>query len=211
MSSSRREFIKKSVLLTATGFLAACQKTGSSPFAGFEICQNTCIGCGDCLVACEEEGAAIDWEQDYYKIRGKCKADHCSRPCVSACKENAITIVSNKAVIDLVTCTRCGDCIETCPYDAINPAHVKMDPALCNHCGKCFSLCTHDAISKITPAAYQEPHIDQALCTKCGDCTAACLNYGTAGPESFFFNCIDFFECVFCSYFNPLRNAGMLC
>ncbi len=48
MSSSRREFMKKSALLTTMGFLAACEKTGISSFAGFEICQNICIGCGDC-------------------------------------------------------------------------------------------------------------------------------------------------------------------
>ena len=39
--------------------------------------------------------------------------------CVKVCDADAITIISNKAVIDPSKCIECGQCIDACPYDAI--------------------------------------------------------------------------------------------
>jgi ferredoxin len=42
----------------------------------------------------------------------------CGR-CVVVCNADAITIISNKAVIDPTKCTQCWKCLDACPYDAI--------------------------------------------------------------------------------------------
>ncbi len=41
------------------------------------------------------------------------------RKCVEVCDSDAITIISNKAVIDPSKCIECLKCIDACPYDAI--------------------------------------------------------------------------------------------
>ena len=47
--------------------------------------------------------------------------DLCSgcRKCVNVCNADAITIIGNKAVIDLTKCIQCFKCLDACPYDAI--------------------------------------------------------------------------------------------
>jgi Fe-S-cluster-containing hydrogenase component 2 len=35
------------------------------------------------------------------------------------CNADAITIISNKAVIDPTNCNQCWKCLDACPYDAI--------------------------------------------------------------------------------------------
>ena len=39
--------------------------------------------------------------------------------CVKVCDADAITMINNKAVIDVSKCIECGQCIDACPYDAI--------------------------------------------------------------------------------------------
>ena len=41
------------------------------------------------------------------------------RKCIVVCDADAITIVSNKAVIDPSKCIECFKCVDACPYDAI--------------------------------------------------------------------------------------------
>jgi ferredoxin len=41
------------------------------------------------------------------------------RKCVNVCNADAITIIGNKAVIDLTKCIQCWKCLDACPYDAI--------------------------------------------------------------------------------------------
>ncbi len=41
------------------------------------------------------------------------------RKCVVVCDADAITIISNKAVIDPSKCIECLKCVDACPYDAI--------------------------------------------------------------------------------------------
>jgi len=56
-------------------------------------------------------------------IRPRVNEEICNgcKVCVAICKEKAITIVNEKAIIDFEKCVYCGDCIRLCPFDAIEP------------------------------------------------------------------------------------------
>jgi len=54
------------------------------------------------------------------------------------------------AIIDLEKCTGCGDCVDSCPLNAISltdePKAV-VDENECTDCGTCVDTCTSEAIS----------------------------------------------------------------
>ena len=145
-------------------------------YSTYNIDEENCIGCGDCLEVCQDEAKAISWEREYYTVRGRCKSDRCNHQCIAACQYDAITIVSGQASIDTEKCTRCGECVSVCPYDAINPAKVLLDQSSCIHCGKCFDVCKYEAITKTAPGDFHDPYIDDSLCTRCGNCLPVCPN-----------------------------------
>ncbi len=58
------------------------------------------------------------------------------------------------AVVDETLCTGCGNCVETCPFDAISMHErdgvldlSQIDPLLCKGCGNCVVACPVKAIS----------------------------------------------------------------
>jgi len=53
------------------------------------------------------------------------------------------------AVVDLEKCNGCGDCVESCPLDAIsmNEGKSVIDPETCGDCGACIDACPNEAIS----------------------------------------------------------------
>ena len=69
------------------------------------IDKTKCIECGKCLAACPYSAIVKN-----------------TRPCVSACKPNAITIAPGtlKAVINEEKCVSCGACVYQCPFGAIS-------------------------------------------------------------------------------------------
>jgi Fe-S-cluster-containing dehydrogenase component len=92
-----------------------------------------CVGCSDCVVACQIEnnvphGYCRDWIVE--NVKGKYpdlhlefrseRCNHCDNaPCVRCCPTGASHIVEGGIV--LVTgkkCIGCSACIESCPYDA---------------------------------------------------------------------------------------------
>lgn len=94
---------------------------------------NKCVGCADCVVACQTEnlvphGYCRDWivenvEGTYPSLDMKFQSERCNHcenaPCVRCCPTGASHIAEGGIV--LVThdeCIGCGACIESCPYDA---------------------------------------------------------------------------------------------
>ena len=92
-----------------------------------------CVGCSDCVVACQTEnnvpiGFCRDWVTEsvngtYPSIELELKSERCNHcenaPCVRCCPTGASHIAEGGIV--LVTadkCIGCGACIESCPYDA---------------------------------------------------------------------------------------------
>ena len=83
-----------------------------------------------------------------------------ARPCVSACKFGAVSIVNGKSVIDDAKCKKCKMCVNACPYNAI----VKITVP-------CEDSCPVGAIKKDETGFAS---IDQEKCINCGKCTVAC-------------------------------------
>lgn len=92
-----------------------------------------CVGCSDCVVACQTEnnvpiGYCRDWITEsvsgaYPSIELELKSErcnHCSNaPCVRCCPTGASHIAEGGIVLVTANeCIGCGACIESCPYDA---------------------------------------------------------------------------------------------
>jgi len=52
-------------------------------------------------------------------------------------------------VIDKSKCTGCGDCVETCPCEALKivDSLCIVDDGTCADCGACIDACTSGAMS----------------------------------------------------------------
>lgn len=83
-----------------------------------------------------------------------------ARPCIYACKKDAITIGEHQAVIDPSKCINCGLCMQACPFHAIIYQPVP-----------CEESCPVGAISKDENGI---EHIDPDKCIYCGKCMVAC-------------------------------------
>ncbi|RLA63423.1 MAG: tetrathionate reductase [Epsilonproteobacteria bacterium] len=111
----------------------------------------SCIGCGDCVVACKTEnkvpeGLCRDWvvqeisgtfpnlEMEHRSER----CNHCENPpCVSSCPTGASYILdmTNITLVDEDKCTGCKACVASCPYDArfIMPEGYISKCTFCHH------------------------------------------------------------------------------
>ena len=83
-----------------------------------------------------------------------------ARPCLTACKFGAVSIVDGRSVIDDSKCKKCKMCVNACPYNAI----VKISVP-------CEDSCPVGAIKKDETGFAS---IDYDKCINCGRCTVAC-------------------------------------
>ena len=125
-----------------------------------------CVGCSDCVVACQTEnnvpvGYCRDWitevvDGSYPNVELELKSERCNHcenaPCVRCCPTGASHIIDGGIV--LVTpeeCIGCGACKKVCPVECISgqvkEAHV-IDESACIACGACFDKCKFDAVVK---------------------------------------------------------------
>lgn len=133
---------------------------------------NKCVGCADCVVACQTEnlvphGYCRDWivekvDGTYPSLDMKFQSERCNHcenaPCVRCCPTGSSHIAEGGIV--LVThdeCIGCGACIESCPYDA---RYVHPD----GYVDKC-TFCIH--------------RVDKGENPACVDvCPTYCLHFG---------------------------------
>lgn len=149
-----------------------------------ELCiyidESACWGCKTCEVACKQEMNApegvklIKVDEDGPKIVDETPAftyrvnmcQHCDDPpCADVCPESAITKRSDAIVVmDYDLCTGCRECIDACPYEAIDFDAVEGIAQKCN-------LCHH--------------RVDEGLIPACADnvCLAHCIHFGTPGEK----------------------------
>lgn len=137
-------------------------------YGGETGCSFGCLGCGDCVSACQFDAIHINPETELPEVdENKCTA--CGA-CSKACPRNIIEIrpkgknnrrvvvmcvnkdkgaVANKACS--ASCIGCGKCVKVCPFEAItlenNLAYI--DPAKCKSCRKCEMECPKGAIHAI--------------------------------------------------------------
>ena len=100
---------------------------------GMAIDTKKCVGCSDCVVACQIEnhvpvGYTRDWIVEVtdgtfpnlsLEIRSE-RCNHCDNtPCVRTCPTGASHIIEGGIVkVTHNECIGCGACIQSCPYDA---------------------------------------------------------------------------------------------
>ena len=53
------------------------------------------------------------------------------------------------AIVDAETCTGCGECLDSCPLDAIEIENDKavVDGDVCGDCGACVDVCPTESIT----------------------------------------------------------------
>ncbi|RLD66745.1 MAG: tetrathionate reductase [Bacteroidetes bacterium] len=100
---------------------------------GMAIDTKKCVGCSDCVVACQtenniEHGYARDWITEtvngiYPSMELEFRSERCNHcantPCVRTCPTGASHIIEGGIVkVTHDECIGCGSCIQSCPYDA---------------------------------------------------------------------------------------------
>ena len=92
-----------------------------------------CVGCSDCVVACQTEnnvpiGYCRDWVVEvtagkYPNLETELRSERCNHcdnsPCVRCCPTGASHYEAGGIVtVNHYECIGCNACIESCPYDA---------------------------------------------------------------------------------------------
>jgi ferredoxin len=143
------------------------------------IAQELCVHCSKCLESCPLEAIRLGdkpiIEVNDPSLNYHVKSSWCTGcgDCISDCLENAISIVSGKAVIDTELCSQCGICKSTCSEEAIyqgDKIPFKYFVTSCKGCQRCVYPCPSDAIYMSNGKAI----INQDKCTKCGECVNDC-------------------------------------
>lgn len=88
-------------------------------------------------------------------------ASECMSQAMAAAAKASIPIRKGKVVIDAITawsdpdkCAACGNCVASCPYEAIEIVedegrrYAKVNDAQCKGCGTCVSACPNDAMQQ---------------------------------------------------------------
>lgn len=139
--------------------LASC-KVKAALYAGDTGCAFGCLGCGDCVEACQFGAISMDPATGLPVVdESKCTA--CGA-CSKACPKHVIEI-RNKG-------PRGMRVYVSCINKDKGPVAKKACAAACIGCGICAKTCTHDAITVVDNVAY----IDYAKCKLCRECEAMC-------------------------------------
>ncbi len=134
-------------------------------FAGEKACPYGCLGCGDCVSACQFDAIKIDPAthlpvvDDGLCVGCKACANACPRNVIEirdkgkngrrvfvACHNNEKGAVAKKHCA--VACIGCGKCARVCPFEAItiDNSLAYIDYKKCKACRKCVDECPSGAI-----------------------------------------------------------------
>ena len=145
--------------------------------AGETACGYGCLGCGDCVAACQFDAIHINPETLLPEVdEEKCTAcGACTKACPRAiielrkkgpkgrrvfvsCVNKDKGAVSMKAC--KVSCIGCGKCVKECKFEAITVENnlSYIDPDKCRLCKKCVEACPTKAIHAVNfPAPKPKP------------------------------------------------------
>ena len=129
-------------------------------YSGDTGCSFGCLGCGDCVAACQFGAISMDSETGLPVVdEDKCTA--CGA-CVKACPKNVIEL-RNKGRRNMRV-------FVSCVNKDKGAAARKACKAACIGCSKCAKVCTFEAITVENNVAY----IDFTKCKLCKKCVAEC-------------------------------------
>lgn len=129
-------------------------------FAGEGGCPNGCLGCGDCVAACNFGALAIDPETKLPVVDEE-KCVGCG-VCAKTCPRSVIEI-RNKGMKNRRVYVACNN-------KEKGAVAMKNCKAACIGCGKCAKVCPFEAITVENNLAY----IDFNKCKACRKCVAEC-------------------------------------
>ncbi len=140
----------------------------ASLYGGETGCSYGCLGCGDCVAACQFDAIHMNPETGLPEVdESKCTA---CNGCVTACPKKIIELRpvgkrSRRVYISCVNkdkgaatrkacnvgCIGCGICVKTCPFEAINLDSnlAYIDPDKCKSCRKCVEVCPQNTIIEV--------------------------------------------------------------
>ena len=151
-------------------------KVKAALYSGDTACSFGCLGCGDCVAACQFGAISMD-PQTGLPVVDESKCTACGA-CVKACPKHVIEL-RNKGIRSMRVFVSCIN------QDKGGVAR-KACSAACIGCGKCAKVCPHDAIKVENNLAY----IDFTKCKLCRKCVIECptgaihaVNFPTPLPK----------------------------
>ena len=132
----------------------------ASLYSGDTGCSYGCLGCGDCVAACQFDAIHMNPETGLPEVdQDKCTA--CGA-CVKACPKNVIELRAKGP--------RNMRVFVSCINKDKGAVARKACKAACIGCGKCAKVCPHGAITIENNLAY----IDFSKCKLCRKCVLEC-------------------------------------
>jgi len=135
-------------------------KVKAALYSGDTGCAFGCVGCGDCVAACNFGALSMDPETGLPVVdEEKCVA--CGA-CVKACPKHLFELRNKgpRGMREFVACRNTDK----------GPVAKKACANACIGCGMCFRTCQHGAITFENNLAY----IDFTKCKLCRECEAVC-------------------------------------